>query len=497
MRFARGRLLPAALLGLLSAACSLAGDVTPPPVLATAQMARPLPTIVATGEVIPPDGPPDLTAGAAIYLDKCAACHGVGGLGDGELAANLEFPPAPLGDPSFARTARPQDWYSVVTLGRIDRLMPGFVSLSDQERWDVVGYALSLSSALEPVALADSSAPARVTGTVRTGTAAAVVPAGLQINLFGFDGEQEALRQTVAADRQGGYRFDEVEALPGRLFFTTVEYQGVIFRSELAHLPADADLLQLPLTIYETTSDAGALAVERLHVLIDFPAEDLIRVLELWVLANPSDRVIVSPLSIPLPPGAVNLTFEQGELGERFELTELGFLDREPIPPGSGIDQLAFAFDLPAAARFEQQVQQPVQAVTVLVPAEGARVSGLEDRGVQDLGGLPMRNYIGGPLDPGEVLSFRVSGAVGSSPALESTLIGAAALVGAGLLTVRWWTRGKPPRSSPPANSDQLIQAIARLDDEFERGEIAEAAYQSQRAALKARALSELRSNND
>lgn len=495
MRFAEARLLPAALLGLLSAACSLAGDVTPPPALATAQMARPVPTVATTSEVTPPDGPPDLAAGAATYLDKCAICHGVTGMGDGELAASLQFPPAALGDPEVARAARPEEWYSVVTQGRIDRLMPGFVSLTDQERWDVVGYALSLSSA--PEQLADPNLPASVTGTVRTGTASADVPAGLQINLFGFDGEQEAVQQTVAADARGEFRFDQIESVPGRLFFTTVEYQGVLFRSELAHVPPDASPLQLPLTIYETSSDASGLTVERLHVLIDFPAEDLIRVLELWVLANPSDRVIISPLSIPLPPGAVNLIFEQGELGGRFELTEQGFLDREPIAPGSGIDQLAFAFDLPAASRFEQRVEQPVQAVTVLVPAEGARVSGLQDRGVQDLGGLPMRNYIGGPLDPGELLSFRVSGAVGSSPAITTTLFGAAALVGAGLLALRWWKLGKPQRLPAPADTDELILAIARLDDEFERGEIAEAAYQRQRAALKARALSGLRSGDD
>ena len=495
MKFAEARILPAALLSLLSAACSLAGDVTPPPALATAQMARPVPTVGTPNDLTPPDGPPDLTAGAAIYLDKCAACHGLTGMGDGELAASLQFPPAALGDPVVAQAARPEEWYAVVTQGRMDRLMPGFVSLSDQERWDVVGYALSLSSA--PVQQADPSAPASVTGTVRSGTVSAVVPAGLQINLFGFDGEQEAIRQSVAADARGEFRFDPVEIAPGRLFFTTVEYQGVLFRSELAHAPADSSPLELPLTIYETSSNPGGLTVERLHVLIDFPEEDLIRVLELWVLANPSDRVIVSPLEIPLPPGAVNLTFEQGELGERFELTEQGFVDREPIPPGSGIDQLAFAFDLPAAARFEQQVQQPVQAVTVLVPAEGARVSGLEDRGVQDLGGLPMRNYIGGPLDPGELLSFRVSGAVGSSPAMESTLIGAAALVGSGLLALRWWKPGKPQRLPAPENTDEIIRAIARLDDEFERGEIDKADYQPQRAALKARALSGLRSDDD
>lgn len=495
MRFAEARLLPAALLGLLSAACSLAGDVTPPPALATAQMARPVPTVATTSEVTPPDGPPDLKRGAAIYEEKCAPCHGTTGMGDGELAGSLQFPPAALGDPSVAEAASAQEWYAVVTQGRIDRLMPGFVSLTDQERWDVVGYALSLSSA--PEQLADPNLPASVTGTVRTGTASADVPAGLQINLFGFDGEQEAVQQTVAADARGEFRFDQIESVPGRLFFTTVEYQGVVFRSELAHAPADASPLQLPLTIYETSSDTSGLTVERLHVLIDFPEADLIRVLELWVLANRSDRVIVAPLNIPLPRGAVNLTFEQGELGERFELTEQGFLDREPIPPGPGIDQLAFAFDLPAVSRFEQRVEQPVQAVTVLVPAEGARVSGLQDRGVQDLGGLPMRNYIGGPLDPGEVLSFRVSGAVGNSGAIAGTLFGAAALVGAGLLALRWWKLGKPQKLPAQANADELVRAIARLDDDFERGEIEESTYQRRRAELKARALSSLRSGDD
>ncbi len=495
MRVARERLLRVALVSLLSAACSLAGDVTPPPALATAQMARPLPEAATASAVTPPDGPPDLTAGAVIFQEKCAPCHGPTGMGDGELAASLQFPPAALGDPDLARGVRPEDWYAVVTLGRIERLMPGFSSLSDQNRWDVVGYALSLSTGTGD--RADLGTSAIVTGTVQSGTAAGVIPAGLQINLFGFDGEQEAVRESVAADAQGRFQFEGVEAALGRLFFTTAEYQGVLFRSEVAHAPADASPLELPLTIYETSTDASGLTVERLHVLLDFPAGDLIRVLELWVLANSSDRVITSPLSISLPPNAVNLTFEQGALGDRFELTEQGFLDREPIPPGSGIDQLAFAFDLPAAAHFEQQVGQPVQAVTVLVPAEGARVSGLQDRGVQDLGGLPMRNYIGGPLEPGEVLSFGVSGAAGSSPAIAPTLFGAGALAGAGLLSLRWWRSGKPKRLPAAANTDELIQAIARLDDEFERGEIAEAIYQRQRAELKARALSGLRSGDD
>ncbi len=404
MRGVGARLLPAALLSLLIVACSLAGDVTPPPALATAQMARPLPTAPASAEVTPPDSLPDLT---------------------------------------------------------------------------------------------DPSAHASVTGTVRTGTAAAVVPAGLQINLFGIDGQQEAIRQTVAADAQGGFLFEGLEAVPGRLFFTTVEYQGVLFRSELAHAPADLSPLELPLMIYETSPDPGELAVERLHVLIDFPAKDLIRVLELWVLANPSDRVITSPLDIRLPSGAVNLTFEQGALGQRFELTDQGFLDREPIPPGSGIDQLAFGFDLPRSTLFEQPVQQPVLAVTVLVPADGPRVSGLQDQGVQDLGGLSMRNYVGGALQVGEVLRFRVSGSARRPPATAGTIVGGGALLVAGLLAARWWTARNSPQSAGPQGAEQLLQAMAGLDDEFERGEIVESSYHKRRAELKARALTAMRRADD
>jgi mono/diheme cytochrome c family protein len=40
----------------------------------------------------------------------------------------------------------------MVTVGNIERFMPGFSSLSDAERWDVVAYALSLSSSPEDLA---------------------------------------------------------------------------------------------------------------------------------------------------------------------------------------------------------------------------------------------------------------------------------------------------------------------------------------------------------
>ncbi|MGD8632903.1 MAG: c-type cytochrome [Anaerolineales bacterium] len=148
-------ILASTFLLLILSGCSLAADVTPPPVLATQQASmpqatavRPAPTVPAGGselERIPAD-PPDPFSGALTYAESCAPCHGPEGRGDGEMTANLEVPVPPLGDPDFAYEAVPADWFEVVTLGRMDRFMPPFRSLTDAQRWDVVAFALGMSS---------------------------------------------------------------------------------------------------------------------------------------------------------------------------------------------------------------------------------------------------------------------------------------------------------------------------------------------------------------
>ena len=148
-------------LASLLAGCNLAGDITPPPALATAQAAAPVPATSEAAPVAAPTSsspatpaPVDVPAptgidparGKVIWTEKCAPCHGETGQSDGVMTANLPSPPPQLGSADLARAARPADWYAVVTNGRIDRLMPAFASLSDAERWDAVAYALSLSS---------------------------------------------------------------------------------------------------------------------------------------------------------------------------------------------------------------------------------------------------------------------------------------------------------------------------------------------------------------
>jgi mono/diheme cytochrome c family protein len=72
-------------------------------------------------------------------------------LGDGPQAAQLPAPVAALGLPEVAAKASPADWFLIVTRGNIENFMPPFASLNDQERWDVVAYAQSLSSTTEQI----------------------------------------------------------------------------------------------------------------------------------------------------------------------------------------------------------------------------------------------------------------------------------------------------------------------------------------------------------
>lgn len=130
---------------LLLSACNmtLAEDITPPPNYVPP---TPVPTLV-----LYPSKAPNVANGAAIYFEKCAACHGSTGLGDGEQGIQLNVTVRAFGLPEIARPASPVQYYTMVTRGNIERFMPPFASLTDQERWDVTAFVLTLHTTPEQI----------------------------------------------------------------------------------------------------------------------------------------------------------------------------------------------------------------------------------------------------------------------------------------------------------------------------------------------------------
>lgn len=131
-------------LSILIAAILLAGCISTssePDIVATQLLPTPLP-------ITPPDQF-DVTAGAALFSENCAPCHGTSGMGDGPSAAGFTCPM-----PALAQRGADvvlEEWYKIAYNGKRSSetcLMPPWNRrLSAQQIWDVVAFAFSLKYA--------------------------------------------------------------------------------------------------------------------------------------------------------------------------------------------------------------------------------------------------------------------------------------------------------------------------------------------------------------
>jgi mono/diheme cytochrome c family protein len=72
--------------------------------------------------------------GARVYTERCSACHGEHGRGDGPTAPALQPPPRDFGNADFWKTHTAADLRAVVKGGKPGTMMPGFQGvLSDAE----------------------------------------------------------------------------------------------------------------------------------------------------------------------------------------------------------------------------------------------------------------------------------------------------------------------------------------------------------------------------
>ena len=97
---------------------------------------------IATG----PQGTPDLAQGAALYAQRCAACHGASGKGDGPVGLRLSPPPVDFTAQARADQRSALSLYEVITHGVQGTPMAGYgETLSASSRWDLAYYVGALA----------------------------------------------------------------------------------------------------------------------------------------------------------------------------------------------------------------------------------------------------------------------------------------------------------------------------------------------------------------
>ena len=83
--------------------------------------------------------------GRAIFSGKCALCHGERADGNGVRSKALSRKPADFTSPDWRGRVSPEYVFRIVSDGKRGTSMPGWPTLTEAERWDVVAYVLRVS----------------------------------------------------------------------------------------------------------------------------------------------------------------------------------------------------------------------------------------------------------------------------------------------------------------------------------------------------------------
>lgn len=100
--------------------------------------------VLAGGLARSPRTPPDLERGASLYKENCSACHGADGRAQVTIANTMEPRPADFHDADVMAGLTPYKAFNTTSFGVPGTAMPGYPTLSEEERWSVAFYLFTL-----------------------------------------------------------------------------------------------------------------------------------------------------------------------------------------------------------------------------------------------------------------------------------------------------------------------------------------------------------------
>lgn len=459
--------------------------------------------------------PPEaIKNGKLVFDENCAACHGENGAGDGPEAGEQESSPTDLTDLRYWSSRSNE---AVAGALQDAEITAHTYSLDEKALGDVVDYSRTFSyDYFDPLAALEPIEAATISGLVTNGTSNELLEEGTAaLRAFTMDLE-EAFSMTAPVGEDGGYTFELEQVAPDLVYLISVEYGDLTFNSSPARLERSNPTLDMPVTVFDKTTNPDAVTIEQVHLVLGF-AEDRLTVSEIYVLNNHETAVFVGEsgaagdgtFELGIPEGAQNVNFQRsfdsfGNFLPATEViqTELGWADTIPLRPGESVMNLLVTYDLPYkdGLTFSHPIFYDTSSATIVIPDVGIKLESNDwtDQGVQEMGSAGAFNSFGHPeLTAGESINFELQGrpartatnSSNTSLAVDSTsglLISGAVLllvVVGGVFTVRSWQNPEPVDDEEDKR-EELLQALASLEDANEAGELDEAEYLERRQKL-------------
>jgi hypothetical protein len=358
-----------------------------------------------------------------------------------------------------------------------------------------------------------------VSGRVINQSAGGSSTAGANVLLVAFGRKEQAPvgQQTVQADADGNYVFNNLDRDSNLVYITLARYQNVNYPASQPFQLQDQASVTADVPVYESTTTDDAIQLERLNLLVMGAQDGMVQFMEMGSLVNTSDRTFVTEnpqdgalaraLKFALPPGALQVQMQTGFNNQDLTAGVGGVQVTSPVLPGR--HEFALSFMVPyTGTTADVTMQMPYQTSTysVYLPDTGVQLdaAGLTSGGPTQLGGQSYSLYSASNL----AKSTMVPGSIKLSAGPGGGLIGPTqlALISLGVVLfvlgggVFFFGGRFRPNATGTARETvsmaaidtdterlELVVKLAALDERFAAGELSQTAYDAERERGKQR----------
>lgn len=322
------------------------------------------------------------------------------------------------------------------------------------------------------------------------------------------EGAQGKEEHRTSTDQQGRFRFDDVLSGAGLPYRLTIRYQGAEYTASAPTAEGAGKDLVIP--VWDGTPDASKIRVTRHHLIAESVPEG-VKVQEFLVVQNEGDRTFIGSKEVPgnrratleftLPQGFTQVRYEDGLMECCIVPAEQGFVDTMDVKPGTR--EIMFSYQLSPNAdsyRLLRRLDYATGEVDLFVAPVNLKVSSENLTYGEKISGQD-REYLrfsGRRLDRGALLAVDLAGLPRSSVAWKWLVYAAVVLLIGGGFVYPLARRKKQAVGAPAApasglsklelevRKEELVAALASLDERFEAGLIREADYHKLRTEKKA-----------
>jgi 5-hydroxyisourate hydrolase-like protein (transthyretin family) len=378
------------------------------------------------------------------------------------------------------------------------------------------------------VAHAAQTGAGHITGQLLNGSHNKTPVANQSVTLQMAQGNSSRDLVTITTDAQGRYSFGALQSDTSVQYSVYTLYQGAQYFTDLIDLSKNPNA-QMNLTVYDATSSITNLAVVQATILIDKPnaQSGMLTVTEDFFFENLGTTTYVGSLDasqgkpnallFSLPSNARFLSLGTGFDGYNSVQVNTGFASTAAVQPGTS--RFSFSFQISysgSSTQFSYSAVYPTVELSLLTPINiSTDVQGLTPKGPTNTQSGTYQMFSARTLAAHKSVTAQLGGlpvpikATAQQNSTNLNLLWLVALlivllllagVGGYIYNARRHkaasARNRPvvrkntiPTSAKKAQAtrETLLQEMLELDKNYEAGKIKKAAYQDQRARLKAR----------